>query len=98
MKKHTINRANQMAVKWLKQTHKAINHINALGFTVLSIDFTGVKPRIKVDVTNHRGVANALIKEQKAVRYAFGHTEDLGRWQGYYTLIEGIRVCWEQKD
>lgn len=93
----TINRANQMAVKYLRQTQKAIGHINALGFTVLMIDFTKIKPRIKVDIAGNEGGARALIESRKAHWYAQGHSEDLGRWKGYYTMIEGIRVWWEAK-
>lgn len=93
----TINRANQMAVKYLRQTQKAIGQINALGFTVLMIDFTKIKPRIKVDISGNEGVARALIESRKANWYAQGHSEDLGRWKGYYTMIEGIRVWWEAK-
>ncbi|OOH92178.1 hypothetical protein BMT54_01240 [Pasteurellaceae bacterium 15-036681] len=95
--KHTVNRANQMAVRWCRQTQRAIYHLNALGFTVLSIDFTRSKPRIKVDVGNNKGVARALIESKKAVWYAQGHSEELGNWRGYYTMMEGIRVCWESK-
>lgn len=96
--KHTYNRANQTAVRWLRATHRAIMHINALGFTVLQIDFTRVKPRIEVDVNLNKGAAKALIRDNKAVRYSFGCSEDLGRWSGYYTMLEGIRVCWRQEE
>lgn len=92
----TINRANQMAVKYLRQTQKAIGHINALGFTVLMIDFTKIKPRIKVDISGNEGVARELIESRKANWYAQGRSE-VGRWKGYYTMIEGIRVWWEAK-
>lgn len=96
--KHTYNRTNQTAVRWLRATQRAIMHINALGFTVLSIDFTRVKPRIEVDVSLNKGAARALIRDNKAVRYSFGCNEDLGRWNGYYTMLEGIRVCWRQNE
>lgn len=96
--KHTINQANQTAVRWLRATHRAIMHLNALGFTVLSIDFTRVKPRIEVDVSSNKGAAKKLVKAQKAVRYSRGSNEDLGRWHGYYTMMEGIRVCWKQNE
>ncbi|MGX3067485.1 hypothetical protein [Ursidibacter arcticus] len=95
--KHKINRANQVAYQYLKQTQKAIIHCNALGFTVLNIDFSGVKPRIEVMINGSQGVVNALIEAKKAVRYAFGNDEDLGRWEGYYTMLEGIRVFWKCK-
>lgn len=93
-KQHSINRANQMAVRYLRQTQKAVNHLNALGFTVLNINFTRVKPCIEVDVSNAKGVVRALVRERKAVWYARGNCEELGNWKGYYTMIEGIRVWW----
>ncbi|OOR95811.1 hypothetical protein B0186_11205 [Canicola haemoglobinophilus] len=95
--KYTINRANQIAYKYLKQTQKAIIHCNALGFTVLKIDFMGIKPRIEVQISGNQSIVNELIESRKAVRYAFGNNENLGRWEGYYTMLEGIRVCWQSK-
>ncbi|AKO46052.1 hypothetical protein [[Haemophilus] ducreyi] len=93
---HNINRTNQVACRFLKQTQKAIIRLNSLGFTVLNIDFTRIKPRIEVEVGNNKHIAEILISENKAYRYSFGKSEDLGRWEGYYTMLEGIRVCWKQ--
>ncbi|QGM80692.1 hypothetical protein [Otariodibacter oris] len=95
--KHTYNRANQLAYKYLKQVQKAIIHLNAFGFTVLNIDFTGIKPRIEVDIGNSQEVADELIKQRKAMWYAQGYSERLGRCKGYYTMLEGIRVYWESE-
>lgn len=94
--KHSINRTNQVACQFLKQTQKAIIQLNSLGFTVLNIDFTRIKPRIEVELGNNKHIAKTLIDEGKAYRYIFGKNEDLGRWEGYYTMLEGIRVWWRQ--
>ncbi|HDL5659636.1 TPA: hypothetical protein PXE23_000195 [Mannheimia haemolytica] len=94
--KHSFNRTNQAACRFLKQTQKAIIRLNSLGFTVLNIDFTRIKPRIEVEIGNNKHIAQGLIYEGKAYRYSFGKSEDLGRWEGYYTMLEGIRVWWRQ--
>lgn len=74
--KHSFNRTNQAACRFLKQTQKAIIRLNSLGFTVLNIDFTRIKPRIEVEIGNNKHIAQGLIYEGKAYRYSFGKTRN----------------------
>ncbi|WP_424410398.1 hypothetical protein [Pasteurella sp. PK-2025] len=87
-----INKANHLAFKYLKQTQKAIVHCNALGLTVKQIDFSGIKPRIFVD--DNPPITKKLINANKANKFAFGSDKNVGRWEQYYTMLEGIKVIW----
>ncbi|WP_147009970.1 helix-turn-helix domain-containing protein [Mannheimia haemolytica] len=44
------------------------------------------------------GIENGLAKTtvRNALDKPYPKSEDLGRWEGYYTMLEGIRVWWRQ--
>lgn len=85
----TLNKGNYLAYKFLEQAQKAVVACNAMGLTVLEVDFSKIKPRLKVA---HNKVTEKMIGKGTAFIFKRGSDEAAIRyWEGQ-TMVEGIRV------
>lgn len=90
--KHTnkrLNKGNYLAYKFLEQAQKAIIHCNSIGLTVTEIDFSRVKPTLRV---MHNHVTARLLAENKAFIFKQGSDDKAIRYCEGQFMAEGIRT------
>lgn len=84
-----LNKGNHLAYKFLEQAQKAVVACNAMGLTVTAVDFSQVKPKLRV---MHNCVTEQALEKGTAFIYKRGCDESAMRyWEGQM-MIEGIKT------
>lgn len=96
MKQHKrLNRGNHQAYLFLEQAQKAVIACNAMGLTVIEVDFSKIKPRLRV---MHNRVTEQALAEGRAFIYKQGSDESAMRyWEGQM-MIEGIKTVFRYEE
>lgn len=89
MKNQRLNKGNYQAYKFLEQAQKAIIRCNAMGLTVTAVDFSRIKPRLRV---MHNHVTAKMLAENKAVIFLQGSDDKAIRYCEGQFMAEGIRT------
>ncbi|MCW9699744.1 hypothetical protein [Avibacterium sp. 20-129] len=89
MKHRRLNKGNHLAYKFLEQAQKAVVSCNAMGLTVTEIDFSKIKPRLKV---MHNHVTEKMLANGKAIIFKRGSDDRaIHFWEGQM-MVEGIKT------
>lgn len=95
MKTKRLNKGNHLAYKFLEQAQKAVIHCNAMGLTVTEIDFSRVKPTLRV---MHNKVTEQMLAEDKAIIFKHGSDDKAIRYCEGQFMAEGIRTIFRIED
>lgn len=100
-KHQRLNKGNHLAYKFLEQAQRAIMHCNAIGLTVIGIDFSRIKPTLRV---MHNHVTAKMVEDGTAIIFKRGSDANAihfceGQFnaEGVRTLfrIEGFNPTWK---
>lgn len=89
MKAKPLNKGNHLAYKFLEQAQKAVMYCNAIGLTVTEIDFSRIKPTLRV---MHNCVTERMVAENKAIIFKHGSDDKSIRYCEGQFMAEGIRT------
>lgn len=89
MKTKPLNKGNHQAYKFLEQAQKAVMYCNSLGLTVTGIDFSRIKPSLRV---MHNQVTQKMVDNGEAFIFLKGSDEKAIRYCEGQFMAEGIRT------
>ncbi|AWW56560.1 hypothetical protein AB6W78_10205 [Pasteurella multocida] len=95
MKTKRLNKGNHLAYKFLEQAQKAVMYCNAMGLTVTEIDFSRIKPTLRV---MHNKVTEQMLAEDKAIIFKHGSDDKAIRYCEGQFMAEGIRTIFRIED
>lgn len=95
MKTKRLNKRNYQAYKFLKQAQKAVVACNAMGLTVTEVDFSRIKPRLRV---MHNQITQKMLDNGKAIIFLHGSDDKAIRYCEGQFMAEGIRTAFRIED
>lgn len=89
MKTKPLNKGNHLVFKFLEQTQKAVIACNAMGLTIIGVDFSRIKPSLRV---MHNQVTQEMLNNGKAFIFLHSSDDNAIRYCEGQFMTEGIRT------